>query len=248
MVWIEREIALLEEAGTTEVAVFHTGQWLLELTAREFFDQIIVGQLGVNGMIEGPNFAFGRDRKGDVATLSQWCAEAGIAFEVVAPTLVEGRLVSSSLIRQSLREGRVEEASQLLGRPHRIRGRVSRGAGRGRGLGFPTINLSEIDVLVPAEGVYAARAWVEGQGPSWPAACNIGPNPTFGDQTRKVEAHLIGFDGELYEKTVGIDFVRRLRATRPFASVEELLAQIRADVEKTRGIWAGSESGREPGP
>jgi riboflavin kinase/FMN adenylyltransferase len=150
LVWIEREIALLKETGATEVAVFHTGTWLLDLTAREFFDHVIVRQLGAKGMVEGPNFAFGHDRKGDVATLRGWCSEAGIAFEVVDATLVEGRMISSSLIRQALREGSVDEARQFLGRPHRIRGRVARGAGRGRGLGFPTVNLTEIDVLVPA--------------------------------------------------------------------------------------------------
>jgi riboflavin kinase/FMN adenylyltransferase len=234
LVWIDREIALLRDAGATEVAVFRTGKWLLELTAREFFDQVILKELGARGMVEGPNFAFGRDRKGDVATLSGWCADAGIAFEVVAPTLIDGRLVSSSLIRQSLREGRVEEAWQLLGRPHRLRGRGVRGAGRGRGLGIPTVNLAMIDVLLPAEGVYAARAWIEGAGRAWPAACNVGANPTFGESARKVEAHLIESTADLYEKTVEIEFLKRLRATRAFASVDELLTQIRADIDETR--------------
>jgi riboflavin kinase/FMN adenylyltransferase len=156
----------------------------------------------------------------------------------VSATLIEGRMISSSLVRQFLREGRVEEAAQSLGRPHRIRGRVAHGAGRGRGLGFPTINLTEIDVLMPAEGVYAARAWVDGRGPAWPAACNIGPNPTFGEAARKVEAHLIGFTGELYARSVEIDILRRLRATRPFSNVEELLSQIRVDVEETSRICA----------
>jgi riboflavin kinase/FMN adenylyltransferase len=241
LVWIEREIALLREAGASEVAVFHTGPWLLKLTAREFFDQIVLRQLGAKGMVEGPNFAFGHDRKGDVATLRGWCLDAGIDFEVVNATLVEGRLISSSLIRQALGEGKVEEAWLLLGRPHRLRGSVLHGAGRGRGLGFPTINLGSLDVLVPAEGVYAARAYVEGRGPGWPAACNIGPNPTFGDHARKVEAHLVGFEGDLYGKTVELDLLRRLRATRPFSNVEDLLAQIRADVDETRRICGALE-------
>ncbi len=248
LVWIEREIALLRDAGATEVAVFHTGPWLLKLTAREFFDQIVLRQFGATGMVEGPNFAFGHDRKGDVATLRGWCLEAGINFEVVDGTLVEGRLISSSLIRQSIRDGRMDEALKFLGRPHRIRGVVSRGAGRGKGLGFPTINLSGIDVLVPGEGVYAARAWVDGRGPAWPAACNIGPNPTFGENSRKVEAHLVGFAGDLYGKIIDLDLLARLRATRPFASVDDLLSQIRADVDETRRIWAHSSSRLEPGP
>ncbi|MFI5456066.1 MAG: riboflavin biosynthesis protein RibF [Isosphaerales bacterium] len=236
LLWLEREIALLREAGATEVAVFHTGPWLLELSAREFFDRVIRQQLAASGIVEGPNFAFGHDRQGDVRVLGAWCAAAGIDFEVVEPTLVEGRLISSSLIRACLSEGRVQEAARFLGRPHRIRGIVAKGAGRGAGLGFPTVNLTAISTLVPAEGVYAGLAWIGGQGPAWPAACNIGPNPTFGDQAKKVEAHLIGFSGDLYGRAVELDFLERLRATRKFSSLDELLGQIQADVEQTRRV------------
>jgi riboflavin kinase/FMN adenylyltransferase len=236
LVWPEREIVLLEEAGATEVGVFRTGPWLLELSAREFFDQVICGQLAARGMVEGPNFAFGHDRLGNVAILGQWCAAAGIDFEVVEATFIGDQLVSSSLIRQSLAEGRVEEAARLLGRPHRIRGRVAHGARRGAGLGFPTVNLEEIDTLVPLEGVYAGLAWIEGRAPAWPAACNLGPNPTFGESARKVEAHLIGFSGDLYGKSVELDFLKRLRGTRKFSALDELLTQIRADVEETSRI------------
>jgi len=236
LVWLEREIALLREAGATEVAVFHTGPWLLELSAREFFDRVIRQQLAAWGIVEGPNFAFGHDRQGDVRVLGAWCAEAGIVFEVVEPTLVEGRLISSSLIRLCLSEGRARDAARFLGRPHRIRGIVTKGAERGAGLGFPTVNLTGISTLVPAEGVYAGLVWIDGQGPAWPAACNIGPNPTFGDQVKKVEAHLIGFAGDLYGRAVELDFLERLRATRKFAGLDELLGQIQADVEQTRRI------------
>jgi riboflavin kinase / FMN adenylyltransferase len=238
LVWLEREVALLREAGATEVGVFRTGPWLLGLSAREFFDRVICTQLGVRGMVEGPNFAFGHDRQGDTRILQSWCAEVGIEVEVVEPTLVEGRLVSSSRIRQSLAEGQVEQARRLLGRPHRIRGVVSRGAGRGASLGVPTINLDGIDTLVPAEGVYAALAWIGGGTPAWPAACNIGPNPTFGETQRKCEAHLIGFQGDLYGQTVELDFFERLRGTRKFSGREELLAQIRADIDQTRRVCA----------
>jgi riboflavin kinase/FMN adenylyltransferase len=240
LVWSEREIALLEGAGATEVGVFRTGPWLLELSAREFFDQVIRGQLAVRGMVEGPNFAFGHDRLGNVSILRKWCAEAGIDFEVVEATIIDDHLVSSSLIRQCLLEGRVEDAARLLGRPHRIRGRVARGAGRGAGLGFPTVNLEEIDTLVPREGVYAGLTWIDGQGPAWPAACNLGPNPTFGETARKVEAHLIGFAGELYGRSVELDFLERLRGTLKFSGLDELLRQIGADVEHTRRIVAQS--------
>jgi riboflavin kinase/FMN adenylyltransferase len=240
LLWLEREIALLRDAGASEVAVFRTGRWLLELSAREFFDRVLTTQLAARGIVEGPNFAFGHDRRGDVRQLGAWCAEAGIDFEVVSAAVIDGQLISSSLIRECVSAGRVKDAAQFLGRPHRIRGSVGPGAGRGAGLGFPTVNLTAVDTLLPAEGVYAGFAWIEGQGPPWPAACNLGSNPTFGEKAKKVEAHLIGFAGDLYGRPVEIDFLERLRPTRTFSGPEELLAQIEADVAETRRICGAS--------
>ncbi len=136
LVWSEREITLLEEAGATEVAVFRTGPWLLELSAREFFDRVIRGQVQARGIVEGPNFAFGHDRLGDVAILRTWCTESGIDFEVVEATVIDGQLVSSSLIRQCLSDGRVEEAAALSGpsASDSRHGRPRRGAWRGPGV------------------------------------------------------------------------------------------------------------------
>jgi riboflavin kinase/FMN adenylyltransferase len=236
LVWTERKVALLKEAGAHEVGVFRTGPWLLGLTAREFFDRVIVGQFGARGMVEGPNFAFGRDRGGDARLLADWCESAGLDFSMAGPTEVDGQLVSSSRIRRSLSEGHADEAARLLSRPHRIRGIVTHGAGRGAGLGFPTANLDEIDTLIPADGVYAARAFIEGQTRTWPAACHIGPNVTFGEQIRKVEAHLLDFQGDLYGQTIELDILQQIRPSRPFAGLEALLAQIQADVEQTRLI------------
>jgi riboflavin kinase/FMN adenylyltransferase len=239
LVWTERKASLLREAGADEVGVFRTGPWLLGLSAREFFDRVVVGQFAARGMVEGPNFAFGRDRGGDAKLLAGWCASAGLDFAIVQPSEVDGELVSSSRIRRGLVEGRDEEAARLLGRPHRIRGLVTHGAGRGAGLGFPTANLDEVDTLIPADGVYAAHAFLEGRGTPLAAACHIGPNVTFGEQVRKVEAHLIGFEGNLYGGSLELDILQRIRPTRPFASLDELLAQIRADVETTRSVCGG---------
>jgi riboflavin kinase/FMN adenylyltransferase len=243
LVWPQREIALLREAGATEVAVFRTGRWLLDLSARAFFDRVIRHQFAARGMVEGPNFAFGHDRQGDVMILREWCAQSDIAFEVVDPIEDSGRLISSSRIREAVAEGLVDEAWRLLSRPHRIRGVVTHGAGRGAGLGIPTINLDGIDTLIPLDGVYAARAFVQGDDASaargWAAACNIGPNPTFGEQIRKVEAHLLDFSGDLYGRTVELDFLARLRSTRAFSGLDDLLAQIRDDIGQTRGICQG---------
>jgi riboflavin kinase/FMN adenylyltransferase len=236
LVWTERKVELLKQAGATEVGVFQTGPWLLGLSAREFFDRVVVGRFGARGMVEGPNFAFGRDRGGDARLLAGWCAEAGLGFEVVAPTEVDGALVSSTRIRRALAEGRPEEAARLLGRPYRLRGVVTHGAARGAGLGFPTANLDEVDTLIPDDGVYAALAYLDGRRPALPSATHVGPNATFGEQVRKVESHLIGFDGDLYGRTVELEFLRRLRPTRKFAGLDDLLAQIREDVAQAREV------------
>jgi riboflavin kinase/FMN adenylyltransferase len=232
LTWTGRTIELLREAGADEVGVFRTGPWLLGLTAREFFDRVVRGQLAARGMVEGPTFGFGRDRGGDAALLAAWCAEAGMDFEVAPPTVLGGQIISSSRIRAALAVGDVAGAAELLGRPHRIRGRVVRGAGRGAGLGFPTANLEGIDTQVPADGVYAVRGLVEGR--SYPAAAHVGPNATFGEGARSAEVHLIDFRGDLYGRTLEVDFVARLRGTRRFEGPAELVAQMREDVERAR--------------
>jgi riboflavin kinase/FMN adenylyltransferase len=235
LVWTERKVELLRAAGADEVGVFATGPWLLGLTAREFFERVIVGWLAARGMVEGPNFAFGRDRGGDAALLASWCRERGLGFEEVEPTVIDDQLVSSSRIRRCLADGRVDLAHRLLGRAYRLRGTVSPGVGRGAGLGFPTANLDAIESLIPADGVYAAHAWIEGQGP-YAAACHIGPNLTFGEHDRKVEAHLLGYSGDLYGRPLALDFLEHLRPTRSFDSRDDLLVQIRSDIERTRAI------------
>ncbi len=238
LVWTERKVALLKSAGATDVVVFKTGPWLLRLTAREFFTNILVGKFAARGMVEGPNFAFGRDRGGDATLLAAWCAEAGLQFEVVEPTVMEGALISSSRIRQALAEGRIDDARRWLGHPYALRGIVTHGAARGAGLGFPTANFDGIDTLIPEDGVYATRALIDGEPPGWPSATHIGPNVTFGEQVRKVEAHLIGFTGDLYGKTIVLEFLERLRPSRKFGGLDDLLTQIQEDVNQATRICA----------
>ena len=236
LTWLDRRLDLMRQAGADEVGIFKTGSWLLGMTAREFFDRVVLGQLDARGMVEGPTFGFGRDRGGDSELLRSWCADAGLGFDVATPTEDQGRIVSSTRIRKALAEGEAAEAARLLGRPHRIRGLITHGAGRGAGIGVPTANLDGIDTIIPDDGVYAGLAFVEGQGAGIPTACNIGPNPTFGEQIRKVEAHLIDFKGDLYGQTVELDLLQRLRPTRRFAGLDDLLGQIKLDVEQARLI------------
>jgi riboflavin kinase/FMN adenylyltransferase len=236
LTWTDRKVQLLLEAGATAVAVFDTGSWLLGLTAREFFDRVVLGQFAATGLVEGTTFGFGRDRAGDVATLARWCTEAGLACEVAEPVEHQGRAISSSVIRSALAEADVDLAAAMLGRPHRLRGTVVRGAGRGAGLGFPTANLGAIRGLVPADGVYAALAHVEGLARPYAAATHVGANATFDETTRTVEPHLLDFRGDLYGRTIDLDLVAHVRPSHRFATTDDLLAQIRTDVEATRRL------------
>ncbi|QDU27373.1 Riboflavin kinase [Anatilimnocola aggregata] len=229
LTWSERKAELLSELGVTAVWSYPTDEALLRLTAEEFFQQIIVQSLRAKGMVEGPNFRFGQQRRGDVALLQGLCASQGLKLDVVEPLATAGDLVSSSRVRDLIRQGDVAAARQLLTRPYRLRGLVTHGAQRGSKIGFPTANLAGIDTLVPPIGVYAGRAFTP-QG-IWPAAINIGPNPTFGEDAFKFEAHLPGFSGSLYGQPLEIEFLARVRDTRPFASVAELTQQLAADVQ-----------------
>jgi riboflavin kinase/FMN adenylyltransferase len=234
LTWTDRKAELLGELGVTAVIAYPTDESLLQRTPEQFFAGIVQDNLAAKAMVEGPNFFFGRGRAGNIATLSELCAQAGILLEVVQPIALGGELVSSSRVRQAIQIGDVDLARQMLTRPYRLRGMVTHGAGRGAKLGFPTANLEAIDTLLPAQGVYAARALTTSG--DWPAAVNIGPNPTFGEHALKCEVHLIGFGGALYGQPLEVDFLSRLRSIRPFESVEALKAQLMRDIGAAKQI------------
>ena len=237
LTWTDRKAELLVELGVDAILAYPTDTALLALPPRAFFERIVLEQLGAGAIVEGPNFYFGHDRAGDVDTLRAYCAEAGIVMEVVPPLVVGDGFVSSSRIRGLIQSGSVGDARALLTHPYRIRGMVTHGAARGASIGFPTANIEAIDTLLPAHAVYAGRAWIDEH--SWPAAVNIGPNPTFSEHATKVEAHLIGFHGNLYGQPLELDFLERLRNIQPFPSVDALVAQLRKDVRTAQEIVAG---------
>lgn len=234
-----RKSELLAAAGVEKFAVFSTGPWLLDLSAGDFFEQVLRSRLGVRGIVEGANFTFGKDRRGTIASLRDWIREAGIELVIVDPVKVGDLLVSSSHIRGLLGGGDVAAAGKLLTRPHRIGGKVVEGAKRGASLGFPTANLSAIPQLIPADGVYAGQAIVQSPAPAThPAAIHIGPNATFGESERSVEAHLLDFNANLYGSEIELEFYERIRGSIRFENVRELLERIREDVEITRNVCA----------
>lgn len=234
LTWTERKAELLAQLGADWIVAYPTDEALLQLSPSDFFSRIVCNALEARAMVEGPNFYFGHNRAGTIGVLRDLTERAGITLDIAQQVEIDGQIVSSSRVRQLIHEGHVDVASQMLTAPYRIRGIVTHGAGRGAKLGFPTANLEGVDTLLPAHGVYAGRAWIDGH--NWPAAINIGPNPTFGEAAGKVEAHLVNYHDALYGKPLEIDFLTRLRGTRTFASADELIAQIRSDVaevEKT---------------
>ena len=234
LTWTNRKADLLAELGVDAVVAYPTNKELLALSYQDFYQQIVIDALGAKAMVEGPNFFFGRGREGNTDRLQELCTEADVRLKIVVPREDDGELISSSRVRRLIQAGDVDAAVTMLTQPYRIRGMVTHGAARGTSIGFPTANLDAIDTLIPAMGVYAGRTYVDGRS-HW-SAIHIGPNPTFGESHRKVESHLLNFEGSIYGKSIEVDFVSRLRDICQFESPELLVKQLKSDVDSTREI------------
>jgi riboflavin kinase/FMN adenylyltransferase len=230
---------LVAGLGVRELVVIPFDGAFASQSPQGFIDDVLVGKLGAHTVSVGENFRFGHRAKGDVELL-----RAQDAFETRVVDLVQGdgEVISSSHIRELIAAGEMERAAACLGSPFQLRGAVAHGDKRGRTLGFPTANLVPDPALVyPAHGVYACRAAVEldGKWEWWPAATNVGVRPTFvTGRGLLVEAYLLGFDGDLYDRELRLAFLSRLRGELRFDSVDELVEQMERDVDETRRIAA----------
>lgn len=232
---LDRKAELLSECGVDVLIAYSTDHALLNLSPDEFFTKIIRAELKAHGLVEGPNFCFGKDRSGDVNTLRALCERDGLSLTIVEAMTAYGEImVSSSAIRRAISAGHLKEAVAMLGHPYRLTGTVEAGAQRGAGLGFPTANLGGVATLMPADGVYAGRCEVDSQ--SYAAAVHLGPNPTFDDGTRKLEVHLLDFSGDLYGRSLSVDLTDRVRDTMRFADVAALRQQLTIDITTIRRL------------
>jgi riboflavin kinase / FMN adenylyltransferase len=234
----EDKAGYLAELGVDAVVTHPFNQAVSEIRASEFVDRLL-HYARLSELWCGPDFALGHNREGTVEFLEALGRQRGFTVRVLAPVLIDGEIISSSRIRQTLRDGAVEQAARYLGRPFRLAGQVVEGARRGRQLGIPTANLSISDEwAAPAIGVYACRAVV----PGWRglAVVNIGYRPTFagGAAAPTVEAHMLDYSGDLYGQTVSLDFVARLRPEIKFPGVPALLEQIQRDILEARRLMA----------
>ena len=193
--------------------------------------------LGLHKLLVGYDFALGRNRAGNIARLSEIGQELGYTVDPLDATQQGGQIISSTLIRQQLTEGRVREAAARLGRNYALSGTVVRGDGRGRTIGIPTANIAvPVEKAVPANGVYACHAYHGGK--AYKAVVNIGVRPTFttGEVVPHVEAHLLNFDADIYGQTARLEFVEHLRSEQKFPGIQALVTQIKTDIAKANEI------------
>lgn len=234
---IPDRLKLLERAGADVAVVVQTDRELLAVEPEDFVERIVVERFRPTHIVEGPSFSFGKARRGTPDLLKELGPRFGFSAHILAPVEVqidagESIMVSSSVVRSLLEAGKTKRASLCLGRDYELSGTVVEGAKRGRSIGFPTANIDIPDLLIPADGVYAARARTAGG--EFAAAVSIGSNPTFEGDRRIVEAHLLEFDGDLYGQTMTLAIGRRVRGQVKFDGVEQLVAQIEEDVAAVR--------------
>jgi riboflavin kinase / FMN adenylyltransferase len=245
---LEQKIELLAATGIDYCLVVTFDETRRQESAEDFVREVLDGCLAARLVVVGEDFHFGHGRAGNVNLLRAMGKELG--FEVDPLELVdtdgrpagEGERVSSTRIRSALVEGRLDEANRLLGRPHEVRGVVARGDKRGRELGFPTANVSVPgDILLPADGIYAG--WFErADGAVHPAAISLGRRPTFYVQAHAslLEAHLLDFDGDLYDEHAKVRFVAWLRGEERFERVDALIEQIARDCDEARRVLSSN--------
>lgn len=206
-------------------------------TPEDFVKTVLHEEMGVKGIVVGYNYTFGYHGRGTPALLEKLSSIYNYQIKVMPPVMVEGQVVSSTLIRNLILKGKVSEAAKFLGYYPFIEGKVVTGERRGRSLGFPTANLNiDQNLLVPANGVYLAKVYVGGD--TYFGVSNIGVKPTFRGKVRNVEVHLIDFCRDLYGKHIKVSFTKRLREEKRFETPSDLIKQIEQDIQRARAEWS----------
>jgi riboflavin kinase/FMN adenylyltransferase len=238
---LSQRLAGLEQMGLDAALVLRFDRALSLLSPEEFIQRILIERLHVAGILVGANFCFGHLGAGDVRLLTQFGKEHGYNVETVPPVEAEGRVISSTAIRNAIAAGNVAEAIPLLGRPFSLTGEIRSGAGRGRTILFPTLNLAPEQELLPKLGVYATEGAVRGT--VFRSVTNVGTRPTFDGQGVTVESHLFGFNEQTAGGPLEVRFHRRLRDEQRFSSIDALREQIARDIAAAQDYFSG---GRVP--
>jgi riboflavin kinase/FMN adenylyltransferase len=241
---VGERVDLMAGLGLDALVIFPFTEEVVHTPAAIFVESLI-RHLRLAELWVGPDFTLGHDKEGDVPYLQCLGAERGFEVRVIKPVVWRGEIVRSSRVRDALQRGDVGEAHGCLGRPYRLSGVVVHGRGLGRDIGVPTANISPPqNRLIPASGVYACWAYTERRR-EYAAAVNVGTRPTFAAQSNAqgltVEAHLLDFDGDLYDQVLAVDFVAHLRDERAYPTLNALVAQLRQDIAQTRALLGAEE-------
>ncbi|WP_083800283.1 bifunctional riboflavin kinase/FAD synthetase [Desulfobacca acetoxidans] len=231
----DQKIRLLGELNLDIVIVHPFTKEFGAMPAREFIQHYLLERLGVQEIVIGHDYRFGHNREGNIALLQTLGAAWGFPVHVVDAIQVDEIIVSSTLIRNLIRDGKVAAARTFLGRSYEVTGEVIHGHGRGaRLLGFPTANIRADNELLPVAGIYAVRATLWGR--TYAAVANIGVCPTFDNDELSLEVHILDFNQDIYGSHLAVEFVQRLRDERRFPNIPALVDQIKTDVEAARQI------------
>jgi len=234
---LDQKAEILAGLGVDRLAVLPFTVELSRREPEEFARDVLQRALGARVVVVGSSFRFGRGRGGDLGTLRRLGEELGFRVHGQRPVIARGGPISSTRIREALSRGAVDAARDFLGRRFFVDGVVVKGEGRGRRIGIPTANLELANETVPGGGVYACWCRVRGDDSApRPAAVNVGRRPTFGGGVMTVEAHVLDYDGDLYGRTLRVEFEERLREERTFSGAEALVAQIRSDIGEARRV------------
>lgn len=226
--YFKQKMALLEELGVEWVICILFTREFADIGAEEFIDRVLHKTLKVRKIFTGPTYSFGKDRQGSPELLKARADRFGYSVQILDAVEAEGTISSSTIIRQKILCGEVDQAQALLGRPYSIRGRIVHGTQKGKGLGVHTATLCTRSRLIPPDGVYAINAKVSGT--TYLALANIGHQPTYGANERAIEIHILEFDRDIYGEPMEISFLKRIRPEKRFESVDALRMQIEEDI------------------
>ncbi len=227
----DEKAELLEREGVDYLCFIRFDKEFSKMGAKEFLEEVLYRRLGCRFLLVGYDWRFGHRREGEIELAREVGERLGFEVELVSPFKRNGHIVSSTLVRRLLSEGRLEEAEEFLGRRYWIRRKVVRGEGRGSKLGFPTANLKDTENLCLRTGVYAVLVNDE-----LPAVANYGLRPTFDGKRKVLEVHIPGFSGDLRGRSIKVEFLKFLREERKFPSVEELKEQIERDIHSALAV------------
>ena len=235
---LEQRQELYLAAGATAMLVFHFDGELAGTSAQDFITQVLLDGLGAHGVVSGEDFTFGQGAKGNVALLQGFGAEHGLASRTVGAVIDHGRAISSSRVREALREGDPEEAARLLTRPFAVRGVVQHGDKRGREIGYPTANLTLETYLRPKYGIYAVTGRILATGQELRGAANVGMRPQFEPPKELLEPYFFDFSGDLYGQEIEVAFHHFLRGEAKFDTLDALTEQMARDCDEARRLLA----------